>query len=287
MENQIPQIMPTYPIFHCRVCKSAVQIESSPAKNFFPMYCSSNPLILEDPTKSGILTSPATAGTPATLQLGSGQATNFTIGNSYYIYDFTNHSWVDYVTVTGRNTGLDQITVDTISYNYPTGAVLGPYPHRFYVSGATGYAVTLTGYVDNQSNQYYNTSGVGRRSAIPYVSANLGYVFHNQTGSIYGACNIDAQTTYAIARVDPDDNGRYLVQRPTIYEAYRNNSDSALGCDRFYGIANNIYIGTTTNFTSDRTINGLNYTYFKTAANAFCNCTYAASFVVVVQNTLQ
>ena len=46
MENPIPQIMPTYPIFHCRVCKSAVQIESSPAKNFFPMYSSSNPLIL-------------------------------------------------------------------------------------------------------------------------------------------------------------------------------------------------------------------------------------------------
>lgn len=251
----------------------------------------SNPLILEDPTKSGTLTSPATAGSFATLQLGSGQASNFTTGNSYYIYDFTNHSWVDYVTVTGRNIGLDQITVDAISYNYPTGAIIGPYPHRFYVSGATGYAQTLTGYVDNISSSYHSQSGIGRRSTIPYVSAAPGYVFHNQTGSIYGACNIDAQATVsygALFRVDPDDNGRYLVQRPTIYEAYRNNSDSAVGCDRFYGIASNIYIGTNTNFsTAPRTIEGLDYTWFKSAVNSFCNCGYTGTFVVIVQNTAQ
>jgi hypothetical protein len=248
---------------------------------------SSNSLILEDPTKSGILTSPATSGPFITLQLGTGQASNFTVGNYYYIYDFTNHSWVDYVRITARDTGLDQITVDAISYNYPVGAVLGPYPHRFYAAVSTS-ANPFGGFADNFS--YSQGTGIsGSRSAIPYVSAAPGYVFHGQVGYIYGACSIDAQITYAITRVDPDDNGRYLVQRPTIYEAYRNNSvSSTSGCDRFYGTANNIYIGTNTNFsTATRTIGGLNYTWLSTAASSFCNCTYPVTFSVIVQNTLQ
>ena len=215
--------------------------------------------LLEADTIVGTFQSGITAsGSPVVVQLDTGEAANFTIDNDYYVMDFDGHTWLDYLTVTARDLGTDQITCSSLNYDFPAGAVIGAYLHRYYTSsnGMTTSAADM-----NYSIRQY--------MKIPYCSAAAGHEIHNQAGYIYGGCKFDAAFNYLFA-MNPNDTGVYAVQRPGIVEYYREN-DNYFGTysnsmNRAYGVAKNIYVtqvGTMAAGQDGRTIAAKNYLYFQ------------------------
>ena len=134
--------------------------------------------LVEPLTAIGALQSGITAGGGVVCTLLPGQAANFTANKYYFIYDFNAHSWVDYVKCTVVDTGLNTITLQTVNYSFPAGAVIGAYPHRFY---SMSNSTVTSGTTNNADNMSY------RHSSIPYISSTSGTpsnVFHAQTGQI-------------------------------------------------------------------------------------------------------
>lgn len=239
--------------------------------------------LVEGTTAIGTLQSGVTAGSSVVLQLDTGEAANFTADKYYYLYDFDGHSWVAYRKVTAVDAVLDQITIDTADYNWPAGSVIGAYPHRWYTAG----------------NQLENNSGttgiydfnyyVSRYSKLPYCSsAGTAYSFSNQSGPIYGACGADFMWK-TIDSMNADDYGNRTVQRPLLYEFFRENDSITTtreaSMNRAYGVAKNLYVGTTSGMAQmqdGRTINGKNYIYARTTSSFFSESAYTTAAVLIL-----
>jgi hypothetical protein len=211
--------------------------------------------LVESAALTGTLQADITAGSYVVIQLGTGEASNFTIGNWYFIYDFDGHSWVDYVHITDRNTGTDTITVASVGYNFPTGAILGAYPHRFCTccnatgGGAVGY------------------NGSSSLATIPYISSVVGEpkVFYPQSGVINCHVHLKVYDQIIIGGA-PEDEIRYYAQLPIIVE-YKRSDDVVTANPRVYGVlpAGSMYFSSTNDLTlasSIRAINGAPYKYF-------------------------
>ena len=218
--------------------------------------------LLEASSVIGTLQSGVTAGNSVTLQLDTGEASNFTADKYYYLCCMNGHSWVDYVKCTAVNAGSDQITVDAVDQNFPSGAIIGAYPHRYYCA----------------SDGWQDTNDLCEElSRLPYCSyhGSSSYAFHDQSGSIVGCFKADYNST-ALSAMNPDDEGRYGVQRPGIVEYTQNNYESTAGQNRRYGVMKNVYMTAKSTMVSGQdgiTINSKNYLYFR----RFSNLVYAAS----------
>lgn len=218
------------------------------------------PNAFESTSAIGTLASGITAGRAVTLTLGSGQASNFTAGKYYFIYDMNGHSYVDYVQVVSRNTGNDTIVVNDISFNFTTGSKIGSYPHRFYMSGL-GWDGHYAGSGNVQYGCYYDTV------AVPYMTlktkSNTTYkrdkVFRNNNQINYQECYVEA-----FVGLNSDDNGNRYVQRPIISE-YRDAEAVVISLEaKTIGILDHMYIINTTGLTagvSTIDIGGISYLY--------------------------
>lgn len=210
----------------------------------------------EDTSKIGTLASGVIAGNRVTITVGFGEASNFTVGKYYFIYDMNGHSWVDYVKVTARNLGLDTITVLNISWNFPSGSKIGSYPHRFYSSG-WGYALYFAIYYTSQTNGIkvpYCSAKIKTNSSVPTEK-----IFSKQDGIMLS----NSKLNYNIIQRYPDDKGNYQVQRITISEL-TDNQGSALSETKVLGILNHLYIGTNTSliaYVDKVDIGGVDYLY--------------------------
>ena len=219
---------------------------------------------VEGTDKTGTLVSAASDGSSVVLELDTGQAANFTVNKFYYIYDMNGHAWVDYVQVTDRSTSADTITVDAIAYNYPIGAVVAAYAHRWYSFGS-----------DQLSNVIgFNQGTYSIKSRIPYQSGGIGYVFTNQDSYMYGAIQIEVPINI-FARLNPDDEGYYACSKGMIVEFYRDNAAGIItGMNRAYGVPKNIYLcqlGSMAAALDGRTISASNYLYFIIASSELSN----------------
>jgi hypothetical protein len=199
---------------------------------------------VEGTDKTGTLASETTAGSNKVLQLGAGKASNFTVNKHYYIYDMNGHGWVDYVKVTARDTDADTITVDLLTYAYPTGAVIAAYAHRWY------------------------TFGSSTNSAIPYTSgATQTHVFHSQVwtwGAATGSRIIIELPTNIITRLNPDDDGYQACSKGLLLE-YSDWGFVFTGMNRAYGAPNSVYMCFNNSMAAaldGKTIGGVNYLFF-------------------------
>jgi hypothetical protein len=225
---------------------------------------------LEGTDKVGVLQSGITAGTSVVLQLATGEAANFTVGKNYYLYDLDGHTWVDYATVTARDTGAHTVTLNIVNFNFPAGAVLCAYAHRhvFFTSNYTGGT--------NMSSNSYT----GYR--IPYVSSlnSASYVVHNQTGEIMGVAGSDStdQAFSMFASVynrgtSVSESDDWLCWGAPILEIYRHNSviGDSTSMNRILGKLKNIKIfmrGSLAQMQDTRTLNSI--AYIVTDTNTYC-----------------
>lgn len=193
----------------------------------------------------GALQSLVSAGTDVVVQLDTGEATLFTVGNWCYMYDFNDRNIVNYVKVTARDTGLDTITLEQVWGEFTVGAVIGAYAHRFYSYGNTNDVAQIT-------------------SQIPYVSEiENNYVWMDDQNL---ESNIDVlhHVLSGMSKPQPDDNGLYACMKPVLTEE-KNNSSSYLfyndGMNRRYGRTKNMYrvYGSMAQMLDYRIINSTNY----------------------------
>lgn len=214
---------------------------------------------LESTSRSGVLSAGITAGTNVSIPLFSGESLNFTSGEYYYLLDWHGgHSWATYAKCVGVS-GLN-ITLNNVWYNYPSGSIIGSYPHRFYSFGSA----------PNTADMSWNYSN------IPYYSATIsGQVINNQTTTIYGAAGADYNSSI-LDVLYPDDKGKYAIQRVNILESTRANDPNYPGCttdmNRFYGSSNNSFItrqGTMLAGSDGRTYGGKNYLFFQNCQNFY------------------
>ena len=230
---------------------------------------------VEATDKTGVVQSGLTAGSSVVVQLDTGEAANFTQDNWYYIYDFDGHNWINYVQVTNVNLGADQITVDTITHNFPSSSVIAAYTHRWYTMGNGIYAVPSSGEINFSDDL-----------KIPYVSSQTEEYAHYQSqANMQGGC-LFGKMTRDLATADPNDDGNYAVQKPTINEAYsfRNTTGTdTTDMNRGYGTANNVFITYDTSLAAaqdGRTVSGSNYLFFqKESAIANGDSTLALLFL--------
>ena len=203
--------------------------------------------LVEGPDKVGVLQSGVTNGTSVVLQLDTGEASNFTQDNYYYIIDLDGHIWGNYVKVTNVNLGLDQITVDEISFDFPSGAVISSYPIRHYAVGTWHIAGTA-------------------QNAFPMVSAKVGsdspIALTGESDWLWQAMQADF-LFQAIDRGAPNDDGDFVIQKPIVVE-YRSQNSQSIDANRTYGSTKNTYlvkIGTMAQMQDGRIIGGDNWIF--------------------------
>ena len=207
--------------------------------------------------------SPATTGRRVSLSLGSGDASNFTVGKYYFIYDFNGHSQVEYVKVLSVNTGTDTIVVDPLNYSYSSGSKIGSYPHRFYV-GCLGHAQTFAQYGCIASGIKVPYAAVYPRTTSTTLCERI---FHNQNGLV---------TSYCWSLEDAMNNivksvlGEYYVQRFPFTEIKDNTPTTSnyITPGNILGTPNHMYaISPITGLVAlvdIVVINGVNYYYVGT-----------------------
>jgi len=199
-----------------------------------------------------------TAGSSVVLQLAGGEAAFFTVNRFYYIFDFSGHNWINYFEVTNVNVGADQITASILSQDFPAGAIVTPYFHRYWRFGSD-----IGGGVNQQS---VNDSG------IPYMSSTDQAKCHYITS--FASQNVDGSVTLGklgedISRESPNDRGLFGTQRPTIVEL--NFYDGANLGNRGYGQATNVFladIDVMQKVLDGRTIGGNDYVFFQKESEA-------------------
>lgn len=236
--------------------------------------------LLEGTDKVGVVQSGASAGSSVVLQLDTGEATNFTADNYYYILDFDGQTKAQYVKVESVNAGTDQITIETLYEDVAAGAIVGAYIHRWvgFGDGATASAINFCA-----SGEYCN-------STMPYLSAiGNSYVMNNQTYTvgICGSVRLDIADNY-LAKMSPDDKGNYAVMQPGVYEYRRHNDNNDTAgltdMNRAYGILKNtylIYLNTLSEFLDGKTIGGNNYLFIQDAyvLFSFSSANYSVLFL--------
>jgi hypothetical protein len=215
---------------------------------------------LEPISNVGVLQSGVTAITSTVLPLAAGQELGFTVNKFYYLYDFASHCWINYVKVTNVDTSAHTVTVLGCTNNFPSGAILTPYAHRYYLFGqSSDNGINMSSYNPYSFGDTYCT--------IPYYSSydNQGYVFHNQQGAIYGQAAY-TQTTELIDAGIPDDEGNYDCVRHAIKEAsFPNINNLPSGINRLYGKSSNTLetrVGAMGLMVNYRTMLGVDYLYF-------------------------
>jgi hypothetical protein len=235
---------------------------------------------LEAITKVGTLDGAITAGSNVVLQLHSGEAANFTVDKFYYLYDLVGHGWVNYVKVTARDTGADTVTIDSCSLNFPDGAVLTPYAHRYYIGG---YQV---GVLYAATNMYYGTTGQATSPhwVIPYCSSLVETeVVHPGNTPIYLTAafpNSNTNTDYYLEIGDPDDEADYDCMRHLIADS-NSGGGTTTSMNRIYGKSNNILKtarGTMGQMSNTRTLLGVDYLNFTSSTAIYVDMiTYTES----------
>jgi hypothetical protein len=234
--------------------------------------------LLEGTDKYGTVQSGVTAGSSVVLQLDTGEAANFTVDSYYFIYDFDGHTWVNCCKVTDVDTGTDQITVDTLGQDFPAGAVIGAYVHRWF---AFGNGTTNLGYA--------NINYTNINSKIPYVNAASNtYVFHNQYGVIYGSA-YGAVCDGFLTRVAPNRKGNWGTEDIYVVEhRWENDNNQTLttGAHEGYGVLKNVISsnkGTMSPGLDGRTDSGLDWLYFLGNNDTFSSG--SSSYAALLLNT--
>lgn len=221
--------------------------------------------LVEAATKVGVLQSGISAGSKVVCQLNTGEGLNFTANNYYFIYDFTttttsyNSTQINYVKITSVDIINDTITIETLTNNFNTGAVISPYTHRFYSIGVSRSTLSYSPTSINIDDAYLNAN----YSRIPYYSSTVtSYCYRQQGGggSAIEACKADWLSS-TISRMAPDDMSRYAAQRPVLVEYTTPGTTNA---NRAYGIMKNIYAsaaGTALAWSDYRTLNTKQWLY--------------------------
>lgn len=196
----------------------------------------------EDDTVIGTVQNTPTTGVDVVVELDTGEATLFTVGHYYYIYDFNSRIAVNYVHVKDRDTINDTITLTQLWSSFSAGAIIGAYPHRIYLYGTNA----------GTSSYFPN---------IPYCSDNSSqYVFYSQDGSNYQRASLNILAGLDTA-LSPNDDGLYACMRPIITEYYSYGGSLAQYMNRMYGKTKNLLFsyGSMAQMLDYRIINGLNY----------------------------
>ena len=177
---------------------------------------------------------------PDAADLDFGRVEKFTIGNWYYIYDMNEHSWVDYVKVEAIDSENNTLTVDSIAYDYPVGAVISPYAHQFF------------------------SFGTGGNSKLPYCS-DKNNVFYNQGGDdIKGAVSLSYNDTM-LSHANSTFDNKYSAQFPNVVEMLNENGDG-INMNRMYGTIKNLLVskwGVNIQGAGGCELNGLRYMSFQ------------------------
>lgn len=219
-------------------------------------------VLCEDTTVCGAFQAGVSAGSDVAVQLGAGEAANFTENGFYYVMDIDNnggayHCWVNYVKVTEVNTYTDVVHLQQIRHDFPAGTIIAAYPIRLY----------------NLADRPEGGS-TSRRIRIPMCSSkstdgsDWSYCISdgtsNQTWDGRGAisCYLDNNTTL-LTHICPDDVGNYAIQRGYLVEEYKGDTASDAGdMNRAYGSPEEIYVSSNENIAKmldGREYNSRNY----------------------------
>jgi len=227
---------------------------------------------LELITKVGILQSGITAGSSVVLQLDTGEASNFTVDKYYYLYDLVGHGWVNYVKVTARDTGADTVTIDSCNQNFPAGAVLTPYAHRYYMRMRFYGTCAETNL--NRGSDYATTEQL--RTSIPYCSSlTQTEVIHGQAAAIYLTAKfpIESYATDEFLEIgDPDDESYWDCMRHAIGDGNSASSSTTASMNRIYAKTNNILKtarGTMGQMSNTREYLGVDYLNFTSSSAVY------------------
>lgn len=178
-----------------------------------------------------------------TITLGSGQGANFTVGNYYFLFNYSssqvNIAYCKVLAISG-----DKLIVDWLGANVmPSGAVIGPYPHRFALLG----------------NNYPQTGAGSLWGFLPYYSCPASEI---PTSASFQGPQAGINYNNMITIVNPDDLNYYRASELQLYEVSNGPNQSGTK-NRVYGVfKNNFYSSTAAMaaFTDGRTLdNGLNY----------------------------
>lgn len=204
---------------------------------------------------TGELQSGVSAGSDVVLQLGTDEASNFTINRWYYIYDFDGHTWINYTKCTNVDEVNDRITVQQITENFSSGSVICAYAHRFYMTGRGA------------------GSGSGRtffKGVIPYVSSeNQNNVMPPDDSITSGQKNrflVDRVVIY-----NEHLSGTHLAQKPIIMEKW-DYTGSTNYMNRAYGQCKNLMVTDVNDLvqeTGGRLIDGDEWNWFLYTSSLF------------------
>lgn len=191
----------------------------------------------------GVLKNGVLSGSNVTLTLTSGEAEKFTAEHYYFIFDFNGHTWVNYVRCVSVNASLNQIVVDPLTHNYPAGAVISSYEHKFIFAGSRGISESNLSW--NQNNNLPYCQGVTQSG-----------VHHDQVSPIEGRTYLRVSFAEAIDTT-PTDSGVYVCSRILITGGLDFNGDPEFNA-RFYGYIKNVAVTSWpgVNWFNTRTIEG-------------------------------
>lgn len=122
-------------------------------------------------TPYGVLQSGVSSGSDVVLTLGAGEADDFEAGYDYQIIGISSEGRQK-VTCSAVNSGSNQITVSSLSYNFGAGAIIGatPYP---WVSGL---------HIGIYCFPHFNTNGTGAETAYSQSSEIGSYTYWDPEG---------------------------------------------------------------------------------------------------------
>ncbi len=186
------------------------------------------------------------------LDLGSGEGAAVTVGKPYYIYDRTGATAIFGYFIVEAKSG-DQIQIDALSSDINTGAIIGPYLHPW----------------TSTSSHYGATGGNGNNMSIPYMSQPDNPFASRAGGASDPRAGHAWMSVGGVDRMNPDDEQRFAVMRPLIYEFSQTGSTSM---NRAYGRTKNTYTSSPTGlaiFQDGRLINGNQWLYFWLNTSAF------------------
>lgn len=153
----------------------------------------------------GELQSGVSSGSSVVLTLGAGQADDFEVGKTYQIIDGSNRQTT---TVSAKNTGSNQITVNTLSYSFSAGARIGTRPHKWTMySSVYGYCSCFSWDSTGSSNDTsygsthdsifdYRYIDPDQRSAQKYIMTPMTFQDPSSLTGLAGMQNLDANTTW-------------------------------------------------------------------------------------------
>jgi len=202
--------------------------------------------LVEAATISGTLSAAANDG-DSTIYLNTGEGSNFTDDNFYFLYNLNRSEAIDYLQVTA--TAGDTLSLnETLTKRHSSGSLLSPYYQRFHVLGTN----ILTG-VNN-----YVRMGIPVRSVRQKefgVHATDDFCYSRIGGHVLEQLIKDSA---------PNDEGKYIVMKPVVGEYDSNSSPNAEG-NRSYGQAKNLYytaVGSMSQMLNGKTIVSKEWVYF-------------------------